>query len=41
MIDMKMKFVTCTSQESSPQIRGNLLPKDVCQIWSLPSEASL
>ena len=40
-IDMKMKFVTCTSQESSPQIRGNLLPKDVCQIWSLPSEASL
>ena len=40
MINMKMKFVTCASQESSPQIK-NSSSQEVCQVWNQSPKASL
>ena len=35
-----MKFVTCASQESSPQIK-NSSSQEVCQVWNQSPKASL
>ena len=40
MIVMKMKFVTCALQESSPQIRKSS-SQEVCQAWSQSPKTSL
>ena len=40
MIDMQMKFVTCASKESSPQIRKSS-SQEVCQAWNQSPKASL
>jgi len=40
MIDMKMNFVTCASQESSPQIRKSS-SQELCQAWNQSLNASL
>ena len=37
---MKMKFVTCALQESSPQIRKSS-SQEVCQAWSQSPKTSL
>ena len=37
---MKMKFVTCALQESSPQIKKSS-SQEVCQMWNKSPKASL